>query len=915
MEPLDQKVHFLLSSGIPPTTTTTTTKFILEVNLQTSIASLKRDGDSKNTETLEDHNQPQPCNVAVLKFSENTENRSSDIIFPELRKQLFFDSVEKKNRCQEICQALIATDGKAYSLFREKVPEGSTILASQMRQAFQVNLDDDEPEDPGSEQDEKVTFEDFLFYFHRMKSGEDGVGSPGSNMDVEPFSPRLFSTSIVSDREGLPSAKASKELVTDLSAGDIIEPTLYGGEIFLTARKPCALGTNMQCGFIWLTEYRLIFVHKETHNSIHIPVALVWRASKDAVSVALELYDNRRLKFTFINKRKDSQCLNVTKQWLDTFYQHIERVAFPGPKLGPEKKSNVFAFSYKPEKKIEDKHNGWKFYNSTAEYKRLGLLKNKKLRLTKINSQFELCPSYPQEFVVPKTITDDDLKEVALFRSRGRIPAIVYEHPDSEAFLVRCAQPLAGVRGHRNDCDEKMVKAIRLSTPFKDSIQNYLHFIDCRPYITAAGNMCMGKGFENLQHYEDCDIHFCKIDNIHKVRDSLTKLSEVCAVQFSSFSHDDYSKFHRDIASSDWLYYVGLILTASVRQANLLTEGESVVCHCSDGWDRTSQCISLTKLLLDPYFRTQKGFAILIEQEWLAFGHKFAERSGHGDRKETSQRAPIFTQWVDCVWQIWRQFPQSFEFSEEYLIALVDELYSCRFGTFLFDNVRERQKAKLEDNTVSLWSELCHPRNRLKYYNPLYSPKRHSRGWMFLDCSALKIRLWERLHLRYNWASPVQESNHQAVATLGKKNDILQKKNDILREKLIQLGHDVDGLLRDNMPGNSMGDIFHDTFHQHQRFVDLGGSTEETAETKQGNASPANRHKAHKSSSSQQMKTGPTSLLKRPGAMLRGLKTSPRSKGSPTHSKNKKGVHQSNSFTNHTTSVASALSSTQPRAR
>merc|ERR1719189_828698 len=170
------------------------------------------------------------------------------------------------------------------------------------------------------------------------------------------------------------------------------------------------------------------------------------------------------------------------------------------------------------------------------------------------------------------------------------------------------------------------------------------------------------------------------------------------------------------------MYYIGLILTASIRQANILTTGESLICHCSDGWDRTSQVVSLTKLLLDPYFRTRKGFAVLIEQEWLSFGHKFSERCGHGDPKETNQRAPIFTQWLDCVWQIWRQFPQSFEFSEEFLIALADEVYSCRFGTFLFDCVRERVEARLKETTVSIWSELCHPQNKVKYYNPLYLP-------------------------------------------------------------------------------------------------------------------------------------------------------------------------------------------------
>lgn len=65
------------------------------------------------------------------------------------------------------------------------------------------------------------------------------------------------------------------------------------------------------------------------------------------------------------------------------------------------------------------------------------------------------------------------------------------------------------------------------------------------------------------------------------------------------------------------------------------------------------------------------GFQILIEKEWLSFGHKFGQRIGHGSSKHDDQeRSPIFVQFVDCTWQVMRRFPRAFEFNETFLITV-----------------------------------------------------------------------------------------------------------------------------------------------------------------------------------------------------------------------------------------------------
>ena len=62
-----------------------------------------------------------------------------------------------------------------------------------------------------------------------------------------------------------------------------------------------------------------------------------------------------------------------------------------------------------------------------------------------------------------------------------------------------------------------------------------------------------------------------------------------------------------------------------------MKKGISVLVHCSDGWDRTTQIVSLAQIMIDPHFRTIKGFQQLIDKDWVSFGHKFRLRNAVGN--------------------------------------------------------------------------------------------------------------------------------------------------------------------------------------------------------------------------------------------------------------------------------------------
>lgn len=124
--------------------------------------------------------------------------------------------------------------------------------------------------------------------------------------------------------------------------------------------------------------------------------------------------------------------------------------------------------------------------------------------------------------------------------------------------------------------------------------------------------------------------------------------------------------------------------------------------------------------MLDPFYRTIKGYQVLIEKDWLAFGHKFGDRCGYtqGDPKEMS---PVFTQFLDCTFQLMQQRIDAFEFNERFLLTLHDHVQSCQFGTFIGNCEKDRLDLRMSESTYSLWGYMSNHLN--EYINPLYRPE------------------------------------------------------------------------------------------------------------------------------------------------------------------------------------------------
>lgn len=406
----------------------------------------------------------------------------------------------------------------------------------------------------------------------------------------------------------------------------------------------------------------------------------------------------------------------------DTFeklvYNHLIINAFP-----LSNNRQFFAFLHKTTEFIDE---GWTIYNAEQEYERMGLSDSKKWRFTYLNKNYTFCETYPNLLVVPNSTSDKELELISEFRSKNRLPVLSWVKPENRnVAIMRSSQPLCGVTGKRSFWDEMYLKNI---SDLNDTNKS-LHIMDARPYINALANCTTGGGYENEKNYPTCKISFLNIENIHAMRDSLNTNNEI-------ISGPENSK---------WLEHIRGILEGVNKILYLINRDTTVLVHCSDGWDRTAQLTSLSMLMLDKYYRTIRGFQVLIEKEWLSFGHRFETRLGHGtDNHSDPDRSPIFLQFIDCVWQIMQQNENFFEFTEKLLLEIVLKAYTCQYGTFLFDSECKREKNETKKKTTSLWLDINN--NFIEYYNTDFM---EFDGVLSFSTDPTLLKIWKAYHSKY----------------------------------------------------------------------------------------------------------------------------------------------------------------------
>ena len=203
------------------------------------------------------------------------------------------------------------------------------------------------------------------------------------------------------------------------------------------------------------------------------------------------------------------------------------------------------------------------------------------------------------------------------------------------------------MKGRRSFEDEQLVKHY-----FQGSNHLINCVIDLRTKASAlSSQLTQSEG----EFYGNCKVYHSNILSSSEIQELLNGFKT--ALRVKDISTSAYLQ-----AASLYKRQIQSFLRPAIFAARVVgIEGASVLLHCEDGRDITIIVSCLAKLLLDPFYRTLHGFSILMQEECIDMGFTFTQ--------------PLLTILLDCIHQIQCQFVDEFEFTGEWLMDGVENVW------------------------------------------------------------------------------------------------------------------------------------------------------------------------------------------------------------------------------------------------
>ncbi|XP_029959458.1 LOW QUALITY PROTEIN: myotubularin-related protein 11 [Salarias fasciatus] len=298
-------------------------------------------------------------------------------------------------------------------------------------------------------------------------------------------------------------------------------------------------------------------------------------------------------------------------------------------------------------------------------------------RVSSVNDRFEMSTSLSRFIVVPQKVFDTELKKSFAHFHEGRIPRWCWRHPGGSDLLR--------MSSFQNNIYHE-----------KDDLRNLeLVLFGCQSAVCVVVELG-----DELPSPADIQL-------------AHSRLRSLCLGDISTSVSVPDDKWFSTLENTRWLEYSRACLRKAAEVACLLRGGHLTVA-LQEAEDRDLACVvsSLVQVLCDPHSRSQLGFQSLVQKEWVTAGHRFHSR-GNYHRDNDKDEAPVFLLFLDCVWQLWSQFPSRFQLTEDFLLALHDSVQLPLFSTFLSNCQRERcrrpQNSGQSYTPVNGWRDVLVP--------------------------------------------------------------------------------------------------------------------------------------------------------------------------------------------------------------
>ncbi|XP_053702008.1 myotubularin-related protein 9 isoform X2 [Synchiropus splendidus] len=517
-------------------------------------------------------------------------------------------------------------------------------------------------------------------------------------------------------------------------------------------------------GTLCITGHHLLFSDREENSSRQLLLllrnidAIEKRTSGSSGTITIKCKDRQVLQLDIPGME---QCLNIAHS--------IEALS------SLDCVAEMYPFFYRPSDLSLPQQ--WGLNSHERLYAQIKSLSDR-WRLSSINEDFSVCPSYPQSAIVPCDVDDDMLRKVAKFRQGGRFPVLCYFHKKNGMVIMRSSQPMTGANRKRCREDELLLQAV-----IDSSEKGYI--IDTRSGQQAQQARMTGGGFESKSIYSSWKRLHRQMERGKALQESLVKLVDAC----SDESHN-MDRWLSRLENSKWLSHVQTALsTAGLVAECVERDGHSVLVHGSEGADCSLLISTLAQVIMDPCCRSLEGFLALLEREFIQAGHPFQQRcarSAHSHAR-LQQESPIFLLLLDCVWQVWRQFPLALGFSEALLLRLASEAYASDYGTFLCNSEQERSVSTdglviylakssqllffkthisrsalgVKSKTHCLFQALL--RQTEKYSNPLYEPTELA---IWPSVHPQSLQLWRGFFLRWTQQARYLEEAQEEIRNM-----------------------------------------------------------------------------------------------------------------------------------------------------